>query len=304
MIFDIFDFFDNTKSYSEAISSNSFFKLRKSTSHRFATTEPLNATWHESSKILKNTPPPISFINQKIREKETYSRVETIFQNYFPLRYTHREKNSLGSLSSESKSSIRSYRSDYESPPPLDPSRLARRNANDSGIPRKEKVVSGWRWTGNSICQLLVFSTPSSLLPCTLTTAHHSLVDASTSCIHVIWPRSRGLSEVWHEGRKGGEGGEGWWRWRRRWSKKEKVEEGGFFGSGQTKYNSESYKEGSRGDEGSPTISLSLSPPLPVPAPLADLPQDGGEGGRGEVYPLEAWMDYEEPCSFIRSLPA
>lgn len=144
-LFNFFDFFDNTKSYSEAISPNSFFKLRKSTSHRFATTEPLNATRHESSKILKNTPPPISFINQKIREKETYSRVETIFQNYFPLRYTHREKNSLGSRSSESKSSIRSYRSDYESSPPLVPSRLARRNANDSGIPRKEKVVSGWR---------------------------------------------------------------------------------------------------------------------------------------------------------------
>lgn len=27
--FDIFDFFDNTKSYSKAISPNSFFKLRK-----------------------------------------------------------------------------------------------------------------------------------------------------------------------------------------------------------------------------------------------------------------------------------
>lgn len=35
------------------------------------------------------------------------------------------------------------------------------------------------------------------------------------------------------------------------------------------------------------SLFLSLSP-LPVPAPLADLPQDGGEGGRGEVYPLEA----------------
>lgn len=140
-LFNFFDFFDNTKSYSEAISPNSFFKLRKSTSHRFATTE------RDTTRVeyLKNTPPPISFINQKIREKETYSRVETIFQNYFPLRYTHREKNSLGSRSSESKSSIRSYRSDYESSPPLDPSRLARRNANDSGIPRKEKVVSGWR---------------------------------------------------------------------------------------------------------------------------------------------------------------
>lgn len=45
------------------------------------------------------------------------------------------------------------------------------------------------------------------------------------------------------------------------------MEEGGFFGSGQTKYNSESYKEGSRGDEGSPTISLSLSPPSPFPLP-------------------------------------
>lgn len=114
--FDIFDFFDNTKSYSKAISPNFFFKLRKSTSHRFATTEPLNATRHELSKILKNTPPPISFINQKIREKETYSRVETIFQNYFPLRYTHREKNSLGSRSSESSVSNRKARFDLTGP--------------------------------------------------------------------------------------------------------------------------------------------------------------------------------------------
>lgn len=37
---------------------------------------------------------------------------------------------------------------------------------------------------------------------------------------------------------------------------------GGFFGSRQTKYNSASYKEGSRGDEGSLTISRSLVPAI------------------------------------------
>lgn len=142
-LFNFFDFFDNTKSYSEAISPNSFFKLRKSTSHRFATTEPLNATRHESS--TSKIPLPLSLSLIRKSEKKKLTAVETIFQNYFPLRYTHREKNSLGSRSSESKSSIRSYRSDYESSPLLVPSRLARRNANDSGIPRKEKVVSGWR---------------------------------------------------------------------------------------------------------------------------------------------------------------
>lgn len=42
---------------------------------------------------------------------------------------------------------------------------------------------------------------------------------------------------------------------------------GGFLRSRQTKYNSTSYKEGSRQDEGSLTLSLSLSPAYPLPPP-------------------------------------
>lgn len=71
MIFDIFDFFDNTKSYSKAISPNSFFKLRKSTSHRFATTEPLNATRHESSTSKIPLPLSLSLIRKSEKKKLT-----------------------------------------------------------------------------------------------------------------------------------------------------------------------------------------------------------------------------------------
>lgn len=70
-LFDIFDFFDNTKSYSEAITPNSFFKLRKSTSHRFATTEPLNATRHESSTSKIPLPLSLSLIRKSEKKKLT-----------------------------------------------------------------------------------------------------------------------------------------------------------------------------------------------------------------------------------------
>lgn len=80
---------------------------------------------------------------------------------------------------------------------------------------------------------------------------------------------------------------------------------GGFFGSRQTKYNSASYKEGSQGDEGSLTLLLSLSRSHSILRSRFTLRSPSrSRRRRRRVYPLEAWMDYEEPCSFIRSLAA
>lgn len=141
-LFDIFNFFDNTKSYSEAISPNSFFKLRKSTSHRFA--EPLNATRHESS--TSKIPLPLSLSLIRKSEKKKLTAVSKLFsKTIFPYD-THIGRR----IVSDHDRANRKARFDLTGPitnppPPLDPSRLARRNANDSGIPRKEKVVSGWR---------------------------------------------------------------------------------------------------------------------------------------------------------------
>lgn len=68
-------------------------------------------------------------------------------------------------------------------------------------------------------------------------------------------------------------------RWRRAEEEEGRRRSGGFFGSRQTKYNSASYKEGSRGDEGSPTLSHSRS--YATLSLLCDLLQEevGGEGG-------------------------